>query len=336
MNADSDESLKNTIIEAAQNRLSNIILSFMPLDHMNSDGASALVKTSELAKQHKIKLFAYGLNARYREIFNVTGISRNITVLSDLTGDIGGLSKAEVGQTKENTDSKGRQDDNGWSPNLLKLRVTEKPKGAINKNVDGRRVVGPLQGFGPIWQKTYWLTVDKPELKPAEVINIMKQHFPEFQPSYNRFYPSSGGITEGNIVLIDSLTPGGLVSTGVLVLYSDELSFTLMTPHGHPEAGWVTFSARESGKAIILQIQGLASASDPFYEFAFRIAGSKLQESIWKYVLSSLAAHIGIASDVKMAKTCISPRLKWANTGNLWHNAQIRSLPYNLTRIFSR
>ena len=38
--------------------------------------------------------------------------------------------------------------------------------------------------------------------------------------------------------------PGGMkVKTGVMVLYADEESFTLMTPEGHMFAGWITFSA---------------------------------------------------------------------------------------------
>ena len=164
----------------------------------------------------------------------------------------------------------------------------------------------------------------------------MKQHFPEFQPSQNKFYPSNNGIAAGEIVLIDSSTPGGLVSTGVLVLYSDDLSFTLMTPQGHPEAGWVTFSAREADSVIEMQIQGLASASDPVYELAFRIAGSKFQETIWKHVLSSLASFLDVEPDVHMAKTCIRAGLQWSKTGNIWYNAQIRSLPYNIPRWFGK
>ena len=33
------------------------------------------------------------------------------------------------------------------------------------------------------------------------------------------------------------------LSTGVMVLYADEESFTFMTPQGHVFAGWITFSA---------------------------------------------------------------------------------------------
>ena len=35
------------------------------------------------------------------------------------------------------------------------------------------------------------------------------------------------------------------LSTGVMVLYADDESFTLMTPQGHMFAGWITFSATE-------------------------------------------------------------------------------------------
>jgi hypothetical protein len=206
----------------------------------------------------------------------------------------------------------------------------------MNKNMDGRRLLGPLQGFGPMWEKTYLLRIDKPELQPEEVISIMKDRFPVFQPPENEFYPTSKGIAAGEAVLIDSSTPGGIVSTGVLVLYADDRSFTLITPEGHPEAGWVTFSARKDDHSVLMQIQGLARASDPIYELAFRVAGSKLQESIWRHVLSSLAAHLGIPANVTVVKTCVSNRLQWGKTGNIWFSAQIRSLPYNIPLLFRK
>ena len=49
--------------------------------------------------------------------------------------------------------------------------------------------------------------------------------------------------------MLDLTMPGGLkLSTGVLVLYADEESFTLMTPQGHMFAGWITFSAFDDGR----------------------------------------------------------------------------------------
>ena len=42
-----------------------------------------------------------------------------------------------------------------WARRVEKLEVSEVPSGAINLNVHGRHEVGALQGFGPLWQKTY-------------------------------------------------------------------------------------------------------------------------------------------------------------------------------------
>ena len=51
-------------------------------------------------------------------------------------------------------------------------------------------------------------------------------------------------IAPGEVAALDLGMPGGLkLSTGVLVLFADEESFTLMTPQGHMFAGWITFSS---------------------------------------------------------------------------------------------
>jgi hypothetical protein len=140
------------------------------------------------------------------------------------------------------------------------------------------------------------------------VIKALKQNLPAFQPPYNRFYPSPQGIAPGEVVAIDSSTPGGPVSTGVLVLYADDVSFTFMTPQGHPESGFVTFSAFEENGKIIAQIMGLARANDFVYEAAFRAVGSKMQVNIWKTVLTSLAGYLEVPADVTVEPICIDKR----------------------------
>jgi anti-anti-sigma factor len=336
LDADREELLMQITKDAAQRGMKNIVFDFRPLDHMNSAGASVLVKLATTSKKRQLRLSAFGLGRRYREVFRLTGLAEEIDIVDEKSTGTNGLSDDALRTLKESAPGADRQDDSGWSPSIDKLKITERPEGAMNKNMDGRRVIGPLQGFGPMWQKTYLLPIDKPGLQPQEVMDIMKGHFPEFQPPENDFYPTSRGIAPGEAVLIDSATPGGIVSTGVLVLYADDVSFTLITPEGHPEAGWVTFSVRKSGNSLLMQIQGLARASDPIYELAFRIVGSKLQESIWRHVLSSLASHLEVAARVDVVKTCFDDGLQWRKTGNIWYNAQIRSLPYNVLRLFQK
>lgn len=121
--------------------------------------------------------------------------------------------------------------------------------------------------------------------------------------------------------------PGGMpVSTGVLILYADAESFSVMTSDGHSESGFNTFSAFVEEGVTICQIQSLARANDPIYEFGFRLlGGGAQQERIWRHVLSQLASQFGVVADVSLRKTCVDNRLQWSRAKNVWHNAVIRT-----------
>jgi hypothetical protein len=220
-----------------------------------------------------------------------------------------------------------------WAGHVDTLKVGAVPVGAMNINVEGRRVVGPLQGFGALWQKTYQVRLRGENLTPAEVVQVWKARFAEFQPPQNRFFPVGAGVEPGDVVLINASLQGMPVGTGVMVLYADDESFTLMTPQGHPESGWVTFSAFPDEAAegvIVAQVQSMARANDPMYELAFHVIGSKEQEKIWTHVLSALAAHFACEQPVSLSKICVDPRLQWSQAKNIWHNAAVRSMLYTL------
>ncbi|HEY32790.1 MAG TPA: DUF1990 family protein [Dehalococcoidia bacterium] len=336
LNTEIEELLFTHLREVLQSEKDRVILDFRPVDHMNSAGVSALVKLAAMAKQNRAKLFAYGLNKRYGEILALTGLYEGIQVLDSVHEAVEPLSRAKLAELEKMDFKAGRQSDAGWAPEVPRIKVAEKPEGAFAKNMDGRRIIGQFQGFGPMWEKTYWLNIKKAGIKKEDIVLAMQEHFVEFQPSKNSFYPTNKGIAPGEIIFIDSRTPGGIVSTGVMVLYVDDRSFTFITPQGHPEAGWVTFSIDESEDSIYVQIQGLARASDPFFEIAFKIAGSKFQETIWKHVLSSLAKYLGVEENVQMKKYCIATDLQWSKVNNIWYNSQIRSLPLNIATLFKR
>jgi hypothetical protein len=134
-------------------------------------------------------------------------------------------------------------------------------------------------------------------------------------------------------VLINASLQGMPVGTGVMVLYADDESFTLMTPQGHPESGWVTFSAFPDDAAegtIVAQVQSMARANDPMYELGFRFGASRMQEQIWTHVLTSVAGHFACEQSVTLTKTCVDPQLQWSQARNIWHNAAMRSMLYTL------
>ena len=298
------------IMEACPAGAGDIVLELSGMDFMNSAATGMLVRLSVLAGKAGRRLRVRGVSDHYRKVFRLTGLDGAISIES------GG---AAAGETR---------DAGSWAAAVSRLKVPDMPPQARNINVDGRRAVGPVAGFGQLWQKTYRLAIDKSDIKPADAIRALKENFPSFRPPYNRFYPSAAGITPGEIVLIDSSTPGGPVSTGVMVLYADDVSFTFITPQGHPESGWVTFSAFEEGGRTVVQVQGLARAGDPLYEAAFRLAGSKMQIKIWTYLLESLAMHLGVEPRVEVKAEVLDGRVHWSQAGNMWHNAQVRTLLY--------
>ena len=233
--------------------------------------------------------------------------------------------------------------ESAWAKPVDKLHTDGIPDGAINLNVEGKQVVGPLQGFGQLWQKTYRLSFPNADVTPQEVVRVWKETLPELMPDDSRFYPSITGVKPGEVILINATLPGvpGTISTGVMILYADDEAFTVMTPEGHPESGFNTFSAFVADGVTIAQIQSLARANDPVYEMGFRfIGGSSQQEKIWRHVLTRLAAQFDVPAQVTMQKRCVDNRMQWSQAKNVWHNAMIRStlnLPVRTARrLFGR
>ena len=115
------------------------------------------------------------------------------------------------------------RDTGNWAEPVSRLKVSDLPPGAVNLNVEGRRVVGPLQGFGRMWQKTYRVHLSGADLSPAQVIRKWKENFSSFWPNGNRFYAPLTGIAPGEVAVLNLSTPGGIaLSTGVMVIYADE------------------------------------------------------------------------------------------------------------------
>jgi hypothetical protein len=218
-----------------------------------------------------------------------------------------------------------------WAQVANRLAVSEVPAGAINLNVTGHRLAGPVQGFGPMWRKVYRLRLVGVDTPPADVIRVWKERFPALQPPQNRFYPALAGVAPGEIVLLNASMRGLPVNSGVVVLYADDESFTLMTPEGCPEAGWITCSAYREDGATVAEVQTIGRAADPVFEFGFRfLGGAREQEKIWAHVLRSLAAAVGGAGAVETQRTCLDPHVQWSRAGNVWRNATIWSVLYAL------
>src|SRR4029453_68701 len=171
------------------------------------------------------------------------------------------------------------RDATNWAKSVSRLNVSEVPEGAININVEGRRLASPIQGFGKMWQKTYQVRIPSERVSNTDLIATWKQRFPDFWPEGNNFYGPLTGIAPGEVALLNMTLPGKMkLSTGGMVLYAEEESFTLMTPQGHMFAGWITFSATEVEGNTVAQAQVLMRASDPIFEMGLRRGGQKTED----------------------------------------------------------
>lgn len=225
----------------------------------------------------------------------------------------------------------GSRDAGNWAKLVSDLHVTsDLPSQAVNLNVEGRRLTGPVQGFGKLWRKTYRISLGT-AIEPTDVIRTWKENFPKFWPSGSWFYGPVKGVGPGEVGLINITIPGRLkVSTGILVLYADEESFTFITPEGHQFAGLITFSAfRLTGRTVV-QVEVLMRANDPLWELGLPIAINRIEDRFWNQTLSAVAAHFGITDEVITEIVCLDRRRQWANWTNIRHNALVRSAFYAL------
>ena len=128
--------------------------------------------------------------------------------------------------------------------------------------------------------------------------------------------------------------PGAPVklSTGVLVLYADDESFTFMTPEGHTLSAWITFSARSDDGVMVAQAQALERPSDPFDDLAYKLGGNRQNNKFWQATLANLAKLIGVdAPVVDVQSVCIDGNRQWRHWRNVRNSATVRSARRTLT-----
>ena len=218
-----------------------------------------------------------------------------------------------------------RRDSESWAHPVDKLSTTA--TGAGMDTVTGRRVAGPVQGFGQMWQKTYSVRLDGVDMAPEALVAFWKERFPTFWPKGARFYAPLSGIKPGEVALLEiPPVPGSPVkmSTGVMVIYADDESFTFMTPEGHALSAWITFSAYRDGDTTVAQAQALERTSDPLIELTYMFGGNRSNDRFWERTLENLARSVGVASpEIATQKVCVDRKRQWRYVRNLRHSAAV-------------
>jgi len=222
-------------------------------------------------------------------------------------------------------DPRAPRDQESWARPVDRLSTTA--TGAGSDTVTGKRVAGPVQGFGQMWQKTFAIRVPGDEHSPQSVIAHWKERFPTFWPKGAKFYAPLAGISPGEVALLEvAPVPGSPVkmSTGVMVIYADRESFTFMTPEGHALAAWITFSAFRDGDEVVAQAQALERTSDPFIELTYIFGANRANDGFWEKTLANLATSLGVAQPVvETTKVCVDRRRQWKYAGNVRHSPAV-------------
>jgi hypothetical protein len=217
------------------------------------------------------------------------------------------------------------RDAENWADPTDVFHVGDVAEGAVTGNVEGRKPMGPLQGFGQLWQKSYEVRIPGPT--PETVISTWKENFDEFWYPSNKFYAPAGGIAPGEVAVIEGGKGPAKITTGVRVIYADERSWSYMTPEGHPFASIITFSAHEDEEGTTVgRVHLLVRANDPLYEASFRLLTSRYEDKIWNYTLTQLAQHFDSSEPVSMEVNLVDRKRQWSQFGNLWKNSAVRTL----------
>jgi hypothetical protein len=231
------------------------------------------------------------------------------------------------------TDEKVPRNAASWAGKVDRLQVSPEHE-AAGYNIAGKRVTGPQQGFGRLWQRTYSASLGT-AISPEDLIADWKLHFGDFWPEGSTIHTAITGVTPGAVAPIGiNAAPGMELATGILVIYADDESFTFMTPEGHMFAGMITFAAETVADSTQATIKILIRTNDPLYELGWPVMRRR-EDTFWCATLGNLAAKHGVADAMVTEETqCVDRKRIWSNWTNVRHNAGIRSGIHTLAKPF--
>jgi len=226
-------------------------------------------------------------------------------------------------------------DESNWASKVERLEVSDELADA-GFNIAGKRQAGAQQGFGKLWQRRYSVDLGT-GITPEQLVADWKQRFPTYWPDGATFHVALTGLKPGTVspIAIASGAPGLTVSTGILVLYMDDTSFTFMCPEGHMFAGWITFGAEEGPSgSTVADVKILIRTSDPVYEMGWPVMKRK-EDIFWSATLVNLAKDHGVTGvPVEQTTSCVDRKRLWHNWTNVRHNSGMRSAWHTATTPF--
>jgi anti-anti-sigma factor len=308
-----------------------ILLNLSGLGHMDVEGAGLLLINASRAGRKLIDVSACGLPGPYRDVFHLTGLDTVMALYDDEEDALccrRFLEKSGLSASPLPADQPLPM--TGWAKSVDRLSLAGIPAGAMNINVDGRRTSSPVEGFGRFWEKRYRLRLSDTDLDARQITAIWRSEFPDFWPKGNHLFTSgNASIAPGTTALLNLTLPGGLVlATGLMVIYSDDTSFSFMTAQGHILSGWITFGCFRKKDSTFIQVHPLFRAGDPLMELGFRLGAAAQEDLFWHETLGNLARRLATHGEVAQQNILVDPHIQWNRLANIRYSAAIRSTLY--------
>jgi anti-anti-sigma factor len=309
----------------------NILLNLSGLAHMDVEGAGLLLINAVRAAGKNVGIASCGLNNAFRDVFHLTGLEEAMAIYDDEKEAI--CRRPFLGKSGSSVRLLPNDQDAplpGWAKPIDRLFLTGIPAGVMNINVNGRRTSSPANGFGRLWDKKYRLRLNDANLDPRQLVSLWRSEFPDFWPQGNYVFPSgNASLTPGTAALLNLTLPGGLIlATGLMVIYSDDTSFSFMTAEGHILSGWITFSCFREDKSTFIQVHPLFRSGDPLMEMSLRLGAAAQEDRFWHETLGNIARRLGTYGEVVQQDMLVDPNIQWKRFTNIRYSAAIRSSLY--------
>lgn len=161
--------------------------------------------------------------------------------------------------------------------------------------VAAKATVPAGDGSGPLLQRDYWAVLEGCRGTAADVARAVAEGFWRYPPPemvrFERVDGTCDPLRVGDLMEVDIRLAGAF---HVRVAHADDLSLTVATLEGHPEAGRITFGAYPNAHGeIVFHIRSRARASSRKRYVGFLSAGDPMQTLTWTGFIDRLAAAVG-------------------------------------------
>ena len=168
--------------------------------------------------------------------------------------------------------------------------------GEVSIGEKAKKVVYAAAGTGPLFQRDYSGTIRGGSRSPESLAKLVRERFVEFGPPETAAFALDGGEKGEPLAVGDemSIWIGGVMPCRVRVVHVDELSLTLRTLGGHPEAGRISFRAeREGDGRLAFRIRSRARAGGLIHYLGFLVLGRTMQARCWIRFIGKVAEACG-------------------------------------------